>query len=160
MSLSDRIATGLKTKFGESSVQRIIKCWDTFAKGESLERYVNDDKETLQVAQCFVEGLEAKSFHPIEEHPWARRLESQTDVIRAELEAYNARTAGMARSPAAMLGEVGGTEAGWLPPRDVTGGDYGPEWKTLGLQVGRYERTSMLAYEQRLSAELCCIFIK
>ena len=68
--LSDRIRESVIRKYGETTVPRVIKCWNDFIEGKTLSRYLDDDKKTLQTALCFVEGLEAKSFHDVSNFPW------------------------------------------------------------------------------------------
>ena len=68
--LSDRIRDSVIRKYGENTVPRVIKCWNDFIEGKTLSRYLDDDKKILQTALCFVEGLEAKSFHDVSNFPW------------------------------------------------------------------------------------------
>ena len=55
--LSARIVSGLKLKYPLSDIERVLRCWDNFEKGVKLERFVNNDPEIHQQADCFVDGL-------------------------------------------------------------------------------------------------------
>ena len=105
MSLSDRIKNNLLGKYGVQDVQRVVKCWDSFSKGELMERYLDDNQQVFQSAQCFVEGLSAECFHKIENFAWAIQLEKSYLEILNELQAYNAKISLRSSDPT------------WLPPR-------------------------------------------
>ena len=105
----------------------VIDCWDSFSRNERVEKYIDDNHEVLQQADCYVKGLSAKCFHdPCNgEFPWVEGLEANVETIQRELRTY-LKAQGEAKA--------GQPSASWLGPRDASGVGYGPEWKTLGLQ--------------------------
>ena len=128
MSLFDRIRSAIIRQQPDKNIDRVVQCWDRFATGVGVERYLDSPKnEVLQTADCFVEGLSAMPFHDTETFPWALNLEKHYKEIYAELNASNMRQRAAQRLTFSA-------ESDWLPPRDTSGSAYGPEWKTLGLQ--------------------------
>eukprot|EP00596_Hydrurales_sp_CCMP1899_P010273 CAMPEP_0119042770 /NCGR_PEP_ID=MMETSP1177-20130426/16145_1 /TAXON_ID=2985 /ORGANISM="Ochromonas sp, Strain CCMP1899" /LENGTH=333 /DNA_ID=CAMNT_0007009775 /DNA_START=224 /DNA_END=1225 /DNA_ORIENTATION=+ len=128
MSLSDRIRSAVLRKQPDGDVDRVIKCWDKFSTGIGMKRFLDaPETKVLQIADCFVEGLSAMPFHNTEAFPWALSLEAHYTEILKELEVSNVKQKKIQR-------QLMTAESEWLPPRDISGGAYGPEWKTLGLQ--------------------------
>lgn len=128
MSMSDRIRSAVLRKQPNGDVDRVITCWDKFSSGSGIERFLDGPKnQVLQKADCFVEGLSAMPFHKTEAFPWALSLEAHYEEILQELRDSNLKQKAIQR-------KLMTAESEWLPPRDVSGGAYGPEWKTLGLQ--------------------------
>lgn len=128
MSLFDRIRSAIVRQQPDSDIGRITECWDRFATGVGVERYLDPPHNlVLQTADCFVQGLSAMPFHETEDFPWAVSLQEHSVEIWKELSDYNAKAD-------AMKSRFAPTESEWLPPRDSAGTAYGPEWKTLGLQ--------------------------
>ena len=72
---------------------------------------------------CLVIGLTPKTFHDMNLHQWALKLEPHYQEILMEVNNYNKY-----QEETSSLNNV------WLPPRDASGVAYGPEWRTLGLQ--------------------------
>ncbi len=150
--LSTRVKEAAVKKFSpQGDVSRIVKCWEDFVGGKSMDRYLDGDaKEIRQTAECFVEGLRAICFHDVEDFSWIPGLEAKADVILDELTEYEYRrregTSKKAFKKKGMVldrdfiqtikpsGDGGEGDGEWLGPRDTTGNDYGPDWKTLGLQ--------------------------
>lgn len=61
ITLSTRIANGLKLKYPLQDITRVLTCWDKFTAGQKLDRFVDDNKEIHQIADCFVDGLKSNS---------------------------------------------------------------------------------------------------
>lgn len=128
MSLYDRIRSAVLRKQPDGDIDRVIKCWDKFSTGVGMEIFLDaPDTKVLQKADCFVEGLSAMPFHKTEAFPWALSLEAHYMEILKELQDSNMKQKKVQR-------QLMTAESEWLPPRDISGGAYGPEWKTLGLQ--------------------------
>ena len=139
ISLNDRIRAGVERKY-PTTCTRVLKCWDNFVSGAKLNRHIDEAGECLQTADCFVEGLRAMPFHDTASFPWISALEQNYKVILQELVEFENRRRGGGQSELQELTPTGeGLEGDglWLGPRDTTGSHYGPEWKTLGLQVIR-----------------------
>eukprot|EP01039_Chlorochromonas_danica_P001547 gene1547-1685_t len=153
MTLADRIKDALTIKYPPSQdISRILTCWDNFVAGKKLERYLLDEgnKEFLQTADCFVDGLSVQCFHDMSRYSWTKPLEASYEVILNELINYeNQRrlsstiattTTTTTPSHERDLSQLKPTGDGllgdgyWLGPRDTSAGSYGPEWRTLGLQ--------------------------
>lgn len=125
--LSARIVNGLKLKYPVSDITRVLTCWDRFEKGEKLDRYLDDNKEIYQQADCFVDGLTSVCFHDTSKWDWAIGLEKHYQEIVGELKAYN------------QVHNIVETSlednALWLSARNSDAAKtYGPQWKTLALQ--------------------------
>ena len=141
LSLNDRIRAGVEKKFPSTSA-RVLGCWDNFINGAKLHRHIDKAGECLQTADCFVEGLRAMPFHDTETFPWIPALEDNYKVVLQELKEFENRRRGGGESELQDLAPTGNGMEGdglWLGPRDTSGNHYGPEWKTLGLQVS-YDR--------------------
>lgn len=136
--LADRIRDSVIRKY-DNKVPRIVNCWNDFIQGKKLSRYLDEEKKTLQTANCFVDGLEAKSFHDVKEFPWALELEKNHKVFLEELVQYESKrkmigSKDIDSDPILQVNPNSHDEGVWLGPRDTSGSHYGPEWKTLGLQ--------------------------
>jgi aspartyl/asparaginyl beta-hydroxylase (cupin superfamily) len=159
-----KTAMSKKFSKDEGDVSRVVQCWDNFVAGQKLKRYIDVDtsaspssptsrfsetsKQIYQTADCYVDGLRAVPFYDVTEFSWAKSLENKWETIKEELVAYEAKRRGkdVKRKSKTKLMETdyiqqivptGDGEEGdgnWLGPRDTSGTDYGPEWKTLGLQ--------------------------
>jgi len=140
MSLADRIRNGVLNKFPRDEVSRVITCWDNFNAGKKLHRYLDEDKKVLQDAMCYVDGLEASTFHDLSNYPWISELEKNYKKIYNELVSYECRQRNIPEGNVVDIDSVMHNGAGpqgdgdWVGPRDAEGSDYGPEWRTLGLQ--------------------------
>ena len=150
--LSTRVKDAAVAKFGpEGDVDRVVKCWEDFVAGKSMDRFVDGEaKEIRQTAECFVEGLRAICFHNVEDFTWIPGLEAKSDIIMEELieyefrrregtskKAFKKKGVSLDRDFIQTIkpsGDGGEGDGEWLGPRDTTGNHYGPEWKTLGLQ--------------------------
>lgn len=128
MSLFDRIRAAIIRQQPDGKIDRVVKCWDRFATGVGVERYLDPPSNlVLQTADCFVEGLSAMPFHDTETFPWALNLQDHYKEVLEELNKSNIKQKANQRLTFSA-------ESDWLPPRDTAGSAYGPEWKTLGLQ--------------------------
>jgi hypothetical protein len=127
MSLAEKISSAVTQKFSGLDVTRVTSCWDAFSAGKHVNHYLDEDKQVLQQAECYVQGLRAQPFHEIQQYPWAQQLAANAGLILSELQAYNKMQAAPEQLGVDAEGE-------WLPARDLLGGAYGPQWKTLGLQ--------------------------
>ena len=82
-----------------------------------------------QQANSYIDGLGVRYFHaPLEEHGWARALEDGAPQVADEF-------ARVALAGSAELDAHGNNV--WASLADVRGAkaaEYGPEWRTLGLQ--------------------------
>ncbi|KAJ1427068.1 Aspartyl/Asparaginyl beta-hydroxylase-domain-containing protein [Ochromonadaceae sp. CCMP2298] len=147
VSLADKIASAVTQRFQGQDVARVVSCWTEFSKGNSVNKFLDDDQKINQQADCYVAGLSANPFHDMQQYPWANSLASSSGAILQELRAYNSQTppqltATPFPNPRPSTGPTdsdpadteGQREQEWLPPRDLVGGAYGPQWKTLGLQ--------------------------
>jgi hypothetical protein len=159
--LSQRVKEAAIQKFSPAGdVSRIVKCWDNFVGGKTLDRFVDGNEEIKQTAECYVDGLRAVCFHDTKDFSWTAGLEAKAGVILQELTEYEfrrrrGRRSGRPRQQSdadtdidadndtitiedGYIQNVGpsgdGGDGEWLGPRDTTGNHYGPEWKTLGLQ--------------------------
>jgi len=109
-SLSQRIRTSVKAKFPESS-SRVLECWDKFEKGDKLHRYIDDKKEVLQTADCFVDGLRAMCFHDTNHFSWIPGLEANYKAILTELIEYEYKRRGESQKVQVPTG-IGNTAVG------------------------------------------------
>lgn len=106
--LSERIKANLIKKYTHDDINRVLRCWDSFSRGESVERYLDEGRTVFQSAQCFIEGLTAQSFHDTSKFPWALNLESRYNEILQELIVYNKKLEKKKES---------NEDPEWLPPR-------------------------------------------
>lgn len=155
--LSLRIKNGLLTKYQENRVSRVLGCWDSFIQGHKVEKYLDAAQTIFQSADCYVDGLSATCFHTIDKdnHNWALQLESRYLDILSELKEYECNQEKMNVA----------SEVNWMGPRDSAGTQYGPSWKTLGLQdrsVWDAERTKdfpvTIGILQQLKVPSCEVF--
>ena len=107
-----------------------MKCWDNFERGEKLNRYLDDGKEILQTADCFVDGLQAICFHNPSDFSWIPALEQNYQDVLSELLAYELKRRGQDMPPSSdrtalqQLIPTGTGEEGdglWMGPRDTSG---------------------------------------
>ena len=119
--LATRIQAAVESKYDKKNVNRVLDCWKRFIAGEKHEKYLDNENKVFQSADCYVNGLDALSFHDVSGFPWALQLESVYKEIYSELRKYEEKHNTI-------------IEKEWLGPRDQSGTAYGPEWKTLGLQ--------------------------
>ena len=141
--LNVRIKNAVQTKY-PGKADRVVTCWENFVAGAKLSRYIDKDgkQECLQTADCFVDGLRAMPFHNPQDFEWIPALEENYQTILKELIDFEnkRRRGGGSTGTGKDLQELQPTGEGpegdglWLGPRDASGSDYGPEWKTLGLQ--------------------------
>ena len=140
--LNIRIKNAVEIQY-PGKADRVITCWENFVAGAKLSRYIDKDgkQECLQTADCFVDGLRAMPFHNTKDFPWIPALEENYKIILKELTEFENRRRGdtdpVGKDNLQELKPTGEGPEGdglWLGPRDASGSDYGPEWKTLGLQ--------------------------
>jgi aspartate beta-hydroxylase len=122
--LSHRITTGLVKRFEVNSIDRVLKCFERFNKGEILDINLGNGSSdhNRQVANCWVDGIPPSTFYDTksDEFKWVANLEKNSDIIAKEFSSF-------------INNQI--TENNlWLGARDSSGHSYGPQWKTLGLQ--------------------------
>lgn len=73
---------------------------------------MDSDKEILQQADCYVDGLTPLPFHEINSvtYPWAVELARSYQTINDELQVYNRNQINIMNA-----------DQEWLPPRDAVG---------------------------------------
>lgn len=76
---------------------------------------MDTEKEILQQADCYVEGLTPLPFHDINSvtYPWAVELARSYQAINNELQVYNQNQINIMNA-----------DQEWLPPRDAVGDAY------------------------------------
>lgn len=123
-SLTQRIENAVKQKFADEDVSRVLRCWRNFAENKRHQQYLDEEQRVLQIADCYIDNLQAESFHDTSKYKWVDGLEKHYRSILDELQCYENNRKTISSD---AMGQ-------WLGPRDEEGSSYGPEWKTLGLQ--------------------------
>lgn len=94
----------------------------------------------MESADCFVENLTPTPMFDMAAIPWSAPLEAQYRVVLDELVEYEKKRRqleGTDSDLSTLKPTVGQGEEGdgdWMGPR-FAGKHYGPEWRTLALQV-------------------------
>lgn len=121
---SKKVIKAIHAKFPDKAkVSRVVECFEAFSKGDEIDTFLADGSH--QTANCFVKGLTARSFHAVDNFPWAKGLEQGAKIVQEELADFLVRTRGDSS-----------TDDVWLGPRFVQAdfGHYGKDWKTIGIQ--------------------------
>lgn len=129
------IEEGLKKKFNETEIERVLTSWRLVDQQYYRKEYVGDKSEEeddymIQECHSYVPGLTIKPFWDSQEFDWAKTLESRYAEIREE---FNAVTGNMQK----LQREGNNIWAGALT-EDAS--SYGEGWKTLVLMDrGRWD---------------------
>jgi len=129
------IEKGLKEKFNETEIERVLASWRLVDQGYYRKEYVGDkieDDDTYMIQEChsYVPGLTIKPFWDAQEFHWAKTLESCYSEIREE---FDTVTGNMQR-----LQREGNNI--WASALTEDASSYGEGWKTLVLMDrGRWD---------------------
>jgi len=132
------IEKGLKDRFNETEIERVLASWRLVDKQYYRKEYVGKNVEdedmdsTYMIQEChsYVPGLTVKPFWDAEDFDWAKTLESRYADIREE---FDAVTSNMQK----LQNEGNNIWAGALT-EDAS--SYGEGWKTLVLMDrGRWD---------------------
>lgn len=132
--LAGTIEKGLKEKFDENDIERIITSWRLVDKEYYRKEYVGSQTEhqedMIQECHSYVPGLSVKSFWDEQQFDWARLLESSYSDIREEFDAVTANLPQLKRKGNNI----------WAGAITDDAASYGEGWKTLALMDrGRWD---------------------
>ena len=150
------IEKGLKQKFNETDIQRVLTSWRLVDQGYYRKEYVGDgieDEDTYMIQEChsYVPGLTIRPFWDTQDFDWTSSLESCYSDIREE---FDAVTADMRRL------EREGNNI-WAGALTEDASSYGEGWKTLVLMDrGRWDpvnanlfpKTAQAIYKSKVPA--------
>lgn len=129
------IEKGLKERFDETYIERVLTSWRLVDKEYYRNEYVGDeieDDDTYMIQEChsYVPGLTIKPFWDPQEFDWAKTLESRYSEIREE---FDTVTGNMQK-----LQKEGNNI--WASALTEDASSYGEGWKTLVLMDrGRWD---------------------
>ena len=129
------IETGLKERFNETEIERVLTSWRLVDQQYYRKEYVGDDVEdedTYMIQEChsYVPGLTVKPFWDEQDFDWAKNLESKYAEIREEFDSVMGNMQ--------KLKQEGNNI--WAGALTEDASDYGTGWKTLVLMDrGRWD---------------------
>jgi aspartyl/asparaginyl beta-hydroxylase (cupin superfamily) len=132
--LAGTIEKGLKEKFDENEISRILTSWRLVDKEYYRKEYVGSTTEhqedMIQECHSYVPGLSVKSFWDEQQFDWAKSLESSYSDIREEFDAVTANLSRLKREGNNI----------WAGALTDDASSYGEGWKTLALMDrGRWD---------------------
>jgi len=132
--LAGTIEKGLKEKFDEHAISRILTSWRLVDKDYYRKEYVGSTTEhqedMIQECHSYVPGLSVKSFWDEQQFDWAKSLESSYSDIREEFDAVTANLSRLKREGNNI----------WAGALTDDASSYGEGWKTLALMDrGRWD---------------------
>jgi aspartyl/asparaginyl beta-hydroxylase (cupin superfamily) len=132
--LAGTIEKGLKEKFDEHEISRILTSWRLVDKEYYRREYVGSTTEhqegMIQECHSYVPGLSVKSFWDEQQFDWAKSLESSYSDIREEFDAVTANLSRLKREGNNI----------WAGALTDDASSYGEGWKTLALMDrGRWD---------------------
>ncbi|VEU43526.1 unnamed protein product [Pseudo-nitzschia multistriata] len=135
------IEEGLKKKFNETEIERVLTSWRLVDQGYYRKEYVGDKIDASEIAssnmiqEChsYVPGLSIKPFWDTKEFDWTQTLESRYTEIREEFDAVMGNMEKLQRE---------GNNV-WAGALTEDASSYGEGWKTLVLMDrGRWDPTN------------------
>lgn len=129
------IEKGLKERFNEADIERVLASWRLVDQGYYRKEYVGDeveDDDTYMIQEChsYVPGLTTKPFWDPQEFDWAKTLESEYPEIRTEFDTVTGNTQKLKREGNNI----------WAGALTEDASSYGRGWKTLVLMDrGRWD---------------------
>jgi aspartyl/asparaginyl beta-hydroxylase (cupin superfamily) len=129
------IEKGLKERFDETYIERVLTSWRLVDQGYYRKEYVGDeieDDDTYMIQEChsYVPGLTIKPFWDPQEFDWAKTLESCYSEIREEFDTVTGNMQKLQREGNNI----------WASALTEDASSYGEGWKTLVLMDrGRWD---------------------
>lgn len=125
------VEQGLKEKFDEDKIQRVLTSWRLVEMGYEHREYVGPTDKSSEESNChqyapsYLPGLTAQEFWPMDAFPWAHKLQSKYKEIKEEF------TRVALQDPDTLQNQGNNIWAGALS-EDAS--SYGVGWKTLGKE--------------------------
>jgi len=135
LSFAEQVDVSLKWKFNPRDIHRVLGSWRRMAKGEvcrgpvSLPGHDSAHPYMRQEADSFIDDLPITLFYEPLQFEWAKQLEAHAELVLDEfLEVVGG-------SDLEERGHNVWIDAGAGGVEDPNALAYGPEWRTLALQV-------------------------
>mmetsp|Transcript_14178 Transcript_14178/g.28814 ORF Transcript_14178/g.28814 Transcript_14178/m.28814 type:complete len:296 (-) Transcript_14178:477-1364(-) len=135
------IEHGLKERFNETYIERVLTSWRLVDQGYYRKEYVGDKTDEddiasssmIQECHSYVPGLSVKSFWDTQEFDWSKTLESRYPEIREEFDAVMGNMEKLQKEGNNI----------WAGALTDDASSYGEGWKTLVLMDrGRWDPTN------------------
>eukprot|EP00537_Pseudo-nitzschia_pungens_P006180 CAMPEP_0172371574 /NCGR_PEP_ID=MMETSP1060-20121228/43609_1 /TAXON_ID=37318 /ORGANISM="Pseudo-nitzschia pungens, Strain cf. cingulata" /LENGTH=414 /DNA_ID=CAMNT_0013097251 /DNA_START=92 /DNA_END=1336 /DNA_ORIENTATION=+ len=135
------IEQGLKERFDETEIERVLTSWRLVDKGYYRKEYVGGktaeeeiaSSDMIQECHSYVPGLSVKPFWDTQEFDWTKTLESRYPEIREEFDAVMSNMDKLQREGNNI----------WAGALTEDASSYGEGWKTLVLMDrGRWDPTN------------------
>jgi aspartate beta-hydroxylase len=129
------IEKGLKDRFNETAIERVLTSWRLVDQGYYRKEYVGDaieEEDTYMIQEChsYVPGLTIKPFWDPQDFDWAKTLESRYPEIRKEFDSVMGNRQKLQREGNNI----------WAGALTEDASSYGEGWKTLVLMDrGRWD---------------------
>lgn len=130
----------IRKRYGDAEAKRVVDAWNRGMAGEVTTQ--EWEGKGSQVAASYIEGLEAKPWHSIDQYPWISVLEENARVVLDELR----------RALSERLGEG----AAWIPAAEEDVEAYGPGWQRLVLQNGDWDSAACANFPKTCSLLQSC----
>eukprot|EP00316_Scyphosphaera_apsteinii_P024699 CAMPEP_0119333556 /NCGR_PEP_ID=MMETSP1333-20130426/85420_1 /TAXON_ID=418940 /ORGANISM="Scyphosphaera apsteinii, Strain RCC1455" /LENGTH=330 /DNA_ID=CAMNT_0007343653 /DNA_START=26 /DNA_END=1018 /DNA_ORIENTATION=+ len=135
LSFAEQVDASLKWKFNPKDIHRVLGSWRMMARGEvrrgpiSLSGHDNSDPFMRQEADSFIDNLPIVLFYEPLQYVWAAQLEAEADLVLQEFLEVTGDSSLESRGNNVWI------DAGAGGVEDPNALAYGPEWRTLALQV-------------------------